>query len=240
MIIIPARLQSSRYPQKMLADIAGLPLVVRTAKNAAKVDEVVIACDDEKILDVCKAHKIRAILTDKSHSSGTDRCAQACRILGLKNDEIILNIQGDEPFLESSVIQTLADITRQSPFMASLAKKITPNDSLDPNLVKVILDSKNFAIYFSRAPIPYLRDKHEENPPDYLGHLGLYGFSNESLQEFCRLEKSKIEEIEKLEQLRAIYHQKPIKMAIVQTESIGVDTEDDLQHARLLAQKIEC
>ena len=140
MIIIPARLQSSRYPQKMLADIAGLPLVVRTAKNATKVDEVVIACDDEKILDVCKAHKIRAILTDKSHSSGTDRCAQACRILGLKNDEIILNIQGDEPFLESSVIQTLADITRQSPFMASLAKKITPKDSLDPNLVKVILD----------------------------------------------------------------------------------------------------
>ncbi len=239
MIIIPARLQSSRYPQKMLADIAGLPLVVRTAKNAAKVDEVIVACDDEKILEVCKMHKIYAILTSKSHSSGTDRCAEACRILGLRNDEIILNIQGDEPFLESSVIQTLADLTCQTPFMASLAKKITSNDSLDPNIVKVILDSKNFAIYFSRAPIPYLRDKNQ-TLPTYLGHLGLYGFRNECLQEFCALEKSELEEIEKLEQLRAIHHQKPIKIAVVQTENIGIDTEADLQRARIMLQNTEC
>lgn len=231
MIIIPARLQSTRYPKKMLADLGGLPLIVRTAKNAARIDDVVVACDSEEILQVCKSHGISAILTDPNHASGTDRCAEACRILRVRNDEIILNVQGDEPFLESNVIESLIEITRQTPFMASLAKKITAEESQDANLVKVLLDHKDFAIYFSRLPIPYLRDS-ANTRVDYFGHIGLYGFRNETLQEFCALQKSELEDIEKLEQLRAIYHRKPIKMSIVETSSIGIDTQADLELAR--------
>ncbi|WP_104697094.1 MULTISPECIES: 3-deoxy-manno-octulosonate cytidylyltransferase [unclassified Helicobacter] len=229
MIIIPARLASTRFPQKMLADIFGKPLVITTALNASKMDDVVVACDDEIILSLCKKFKIQAVLTSKSHTSGTDRCAEACRILGLSPNEIVLNIQGDEPFLEQEVIFTLQKVVKTSSFMASLAKNIDLQEAQDSNLVKVVLNQNNEAIYFSRSPIPFNRDSQDE--VSYLGHLGLYGFYNWSLQEFCKLEKTKIEEIEKLEQLRAIYHQKSIKMAVVQTKSIGIDTPKDLELA---------
>ena len=237
MIIIPARLASMRFPQKMLAEVQGMPLIIRTALNASKVDEVVVACDDGVILELCERHGVRAVLTDKSHSSGTDRCAQACRILDLPKDEIVLNVQGDEPFLEKEVIEKLAGITRGGEFMASLAKNITKEEAQDPNLVKVLLNHANEAIYFSRARIPFERDGGVQGGASgvqYLGHLGLYGFFNWSLQEFCALEKSPLEEIEKLEQLRAIYHYRPIKMAVVETKSIGIDTREDLERAQNL------
>lgn len=229
MIIIPARLASSRFPQKMLADIFGKPLIIATAMNAAQVDDVVVACDDEIILDLCKKYHIRAVLTNKAHTSGTDRCAEACRILGISPNEIVLNVQGDEPFLEKEVIKTLQGLVKTSDFMASLAKRITQQEALDSNLVKVVLDNCNNAIYFSRASIPFNRDGIQA--VEYYGHLGLYGFYNWSLQEFCSLEKTLLEDIEKLEQLRAIYYQKCIKMAIVETKSIGIDTPSDLENA---------
>lgn len=229
MIIIPARLASTRFPKKMLTDIFGKPLIIATAMNAAQVDDVVVACDDEIILTLCKKYNIKAVLTNKEHTSGTDRCAEACRILGISSNEIILNVQGDEPFLEKEVIQTLQDLIKKSDFMASLAKKITQQEALDSNLVKVVLDSCNNAIYFSRSIIPFDRDDNQK--VQYYGHLGLYGFYNWSLQEFCNLKKTHLEDIEKLEQLRAIYYQKYIKMAIVETNSIGIDTPNDLEIA---------
>ncbi|WP_334095528.1 3-deoxy-manno-octulosonate cytidylyltransferase [Helicobacter typhlonius] len=234
MIIIPARLESTRFPQKALCDIGGLPMVVRTALNAKEVDSVVVACDDEKIASVCKTHKIPCVMTAKSHSSGTDRCAEAARKLGLKDDEIVINVQGDEPFLEHNVISTLIALMKEKkPFMGTLAKVISESSSVDSNLVKVVLNAHNEAIYFSRATIPFHRDKDSKTMQHfpYLGHLGLYGFSAKSLQEFCSLPKSPLEEIEKLEQLRALYQGKTIAMAVVQTQSVGIDTPQDYQRA---------
>lgn len=185
MIIIPARLESTRFPQKALCDIGGLPMVVRTALNAKEVDSVVVACDDEKIASVCKTHKIPCVMTAKSHSSGTDRCAEAARKLGLKDDEIVINVQGDEPFLEHNVISTLIALMKEKkPFMGTLAKVISESSSVDSNLVKVVLNAHNEAIYFSRATIPFHRDKDSKTMQHfpYLGHLGIYGF----MQRLCR------------------------------------------------------
>ncbi|PAF41636.1 3-deoxy-manno-octulosonate cytidylyltransferase [Helicobacter sp. 11S02596-1] len=239
MIIIPARLDSSRFPKKLLAPINGIPMIIATARNAQKVDDVVVACDSSELLGICEAHKIKAVLTSTQHTSGTDRCAEAVKILGLKADEIIINVQGDEPFLETAVIALLKEKMQSrgfqnAPFMGTCAKIIEKTQIHDTNLVKVILDKNSEAIYFSRLPIPYSREGMDnpllENYP-YLGHLGIYGFSAGSLEEFCSLKKSPLEDIEKLEQLRAIYHQKPIFVCIVSSKSIGIDTPQDLQNA---------
>lgn len=234
MIIIPARLQSTRLDQKVLCEIGNLPMVVLSAKNATKVDEVVVACDDEAIMQVCKSHHIKCIMTDKNHTSGTDRCAEAARILGLDSKEIIINLQADEPFIEDSLLQTLQSLTQNSgAFMNTLAKEISSEEINDPNLVKVVLNANNEALYFSRLGIPYWRDRTQKTPkPIYLGHLGIYGFSNENLQAFCALPKSPLEDIEKLEQLRALYYGKNIALGIVQTQSIGIDTQEDLERAK--------
>ena len=234
MIVIPARLESTRFPQKVLCDLGGLPMVVRTALNAQEVDEVVVACDDEQIESACKKHNIPCVLTSKEHSSGTDRCAEAIRKLGVAEDEIVINVQADEPFLEQGVIVTLQNLMRdKQPFMASLAKVIDGEQIIDSNLVKVVCNAHQEAIYFSRAPIPFCRDgvcEALQNMP-YLGHLGLYGFFARTLEEFCSLPKSPLEDIEKLEQLRAIYHKKSIAMAVVETQSVGIDTREDYEKA---------
>lgn len=234
MIIIPARLQSSRFPKKILADINGTPMIIKTAQNAQKVDEVVIACDDENVLEICKKYNFKAVLTSPLHTSGTDRCAEVCRILKLKDDEIIINVQADEPFLETDVISSLIKSMKQASFMATCAKVIDKSEISDTNLVKVICNAHKEAIYFSRLPIPYSRDGInnpllDTNP--YYGHLGIYGFYAQTLQEFCNLPKSALEDIEKLEQLRAIYHKKSILIQIVESKSIGIDTPDDLEKA---------
>lgn len=234
MIVIPARLESTRFPQKVLCDLGGLPMVVRTALNAREVDEVVVACDDEQIESACKKHNIPCVLTSKEHSSGTDRCAEAIRKLGVAEDEVVINVQADEPFLEQGVIVTLQNLMKdKQPFMASLAKVIDGEQIIDSNLVKVVCNAHQEAIYFSRAPIPFCRDgvcEALQNTP-YLGHLGLYGFFARTLEEFCSLPKSPLEDIEKLEQLRAIYHKKSIAMAVVETQSVGIDTREDYEKA---------
>ena len=236
MIIIPARLASTRFPNKILADIFGLPMVVASAKNAAKVDEVCVACDDVSVLELCKSHNIRAILTSKDHQSGTDRCYEAAKKLGLSSSEIIINVQADEPFLEPEILQALQGVMQQGAFIASCAKHITKAQALDPNVVKVVVDSSMNALYFSRSIIPYDRDCAKlESSVQYLGHLGVYGYSVESLREFCALPQSKehspLEHIEKLEQLRALYYGKRIAMVLVSTQSIGIDTPEDLVRA---------
>lgn len=233
MIIIPARLASTRFPQKVLADIDGLPMVVRTAKRVAHLDRVVVAADDELIIETCESHGVEAMLTSTTHKSGTDRINECANILKLDDDEIIINVQADEPFIETGVVEALMEKLKalqeqNEPFvMASCYNAINSESAKDPNLVKVVLDDESNAIYFSRSMIPYNRN----GRANYFGHIGIYGFSKKSLKEFCNLNDAPIEDIEGLEQLRAIYHQKKISMVKVASTGFGIDTPEDLKRA---------
>lgn len=233
MIIIPARLASTRFPQKVLADIGGLPMVVRTAKRVAHLDRVVVAADDELIISTCKKHGIEAMMTSTTHKSGTDRINECANILNVSDDELIINVQADEPFIETEVVEMLIkrlELLKNSAeefVMASCYNSINSKSAKDPNLVKVVLDEKDNAIYFSRSAIPYNRSGEAQ----YFGHIGIYGFSKKSLHEFCNLKDAPIEDIEKLEQLRAIYHQKKISMVKVASTGFGIDTKEDLKRA---------
>lgn len=233
MIIIPARLASTRFPQKVLADISGLPMIVRTAQRVAHLDRVVVAADDEKIIEVCKNYGIEAMLTSTTHKSGTDRIHECATILKLNDDELIINVQADEPFIEPDVVESLMkklkalQNSNESFIMGSCYNAINADAAGDPNLVKVVLDESDNAIYFSRSPIPY----NQGGGAKYFGHIGIYGFSKKSLKEFCSLKDAPIEDIEKLEQLRAIYHQKNIAMVKVASTGFGIDTKEDLERA---------
>jgi len=233
MIIIPARLASTRFPQKVLADIGGLPMVVRTAKRVAHIDKVVVAADDELIIKICKEHGVEAMLTSTTHKSGTDRIHECATILNLDDDEIIVNVQADEPFIEPDVVEVLIKRLKvlqenKEPFiMGSCYNAINAESAEDPNLVKVVLDADSNAIYFSRSLIPYNRS----GRANYFGHIGIYGFSKKSLKEFCNLKDAPIEDIEGLEQLRAIHHQKKITMLKVASTGFGIDTREDLERA---------
>lgn len=233
MIIIPARLASTRFSQKVLADIGGLPMVVRTAKRVEHLDRVVVAADDESIIKVCREHNIEARLTSTTHKSGTDRINECANILNLSDDEIIINVQADEPFIEPEVVESLMLKLKELQekdeefIMGSCFNAINAESAKDPNLVKVVLDDQNNAIYFSRSLIPYNRS----GRATYFGHIGIYGFSKKSLKEFCNLSDAPIEDIEGLEQLRAIYHQKKITMLKVSSTGFGIDTPEDLARA---------
>ncbi|MDY0124227.1 3-deoxy-manno-octulosonate cytidylyltransferase [Sulfurimonas sp.] len=233
MIIIPARLASSRFPQKVLADIGGVPMVVRTAQRVAHLGRVVVAADDELIISTCRAHGVEAMLTSTTHKSGTDRINECANILNVDDDELIINVQADEPFIEADVVEKLIKRLEELKqngeefIMASCYNSINSESAQDANLVKVVLDDKDNAIYFSRSPIPYNRSGEAQ----YFGHIGIYGFSKKSLKEFCDLNDAPIEDIEKLEQLRAIYHQKKISMVKVTSTGFGIDTEEDLKRA---------
>jgi len=232
MIIIPARLSSSRLPRKVLANINNKPMIIWCAEVASKVDDVCIATDSEEVLDVAKKYGFNAVMTDKNHQSGSDRIKEAADILGLSEDEFVINMQGDEPFLEPEILNQvknkLNEIKNRDFVMVSCYKEIDELKAEDPNLVKVILDKNNDAIYFSRSKIPYNRDN---SPHQYFGHIGIYGFNKKSLDEFVKM-KGEIEHIEKLEQLRVIENGKKIAMIKVETKSFGIDTKDDLIKAR--------
>ena len=233
MIIIPARIGSSRFPNKVLADIGGMPMVVRTAKAVEDIDDVVIATDAQEVVDMAAKHDIKAVLTSTDHQSGTDRIYEAAQKLDLDEDEIIINVQGDEPFIESEVVQAIYNLTKENKdndriMMNSCYKTITNPEADDPNIVKVVTDSDDVALYFSRAKVPYPRDHHFDA---YKGHLGIYGFTVRSLRSFCMLEPAPLEDIEKLEQLRALYHGYEVAMTEVDTESFGIDTIEDLEKA---------
>lgn len=233
MIIIPARLNSSRFENKILADILGLPMVIRTAKRVESLDDVVIATDSQEVMELASKFGIKAVLTSNKHQSGTDRINEAATLLQLDEDTVVVNVQADEPFIEPAVVQAVIDEVKRLQSddftMVSCYKKISSEMADDPNHVKVICDDKSDAIYFSRAKIPYHRDHY--NNTKYKGHLGIYGFTKKSLNDFCLLENSILEETEKLEQLRAISNGKKIRMVEVESKSFGIDTKEDLQNA---------
>ena len=233
MIIIPARIGSSRFPNKVLADIGGTPMVIRTAMTVADIDTVVIATDSQEVIDIAQRHDIQAVMTATTHQSGTDRIYEAAQKLGLAEDEIIINVQGDEPFIETEVVQAIYNLTKkyknnEKVLMNSCYKTISNPEADDPNIVKVVTDTDDIALYFSRAKIPYPRDHHFDA---YKGHLGIYGFTMRSLAQFCTLTPAPLESIEKLEQLRALYHGYEVAMIEVETESFGIDTPEDLEKA---------
>jgi len=233
MIIIPARLNSSRFENKILVDILGLPMVIRTAKAVSSLDDVVIATDSQEVIDLAKEHEIKAVLTSSEHQSGTDRINEAVNILNLADDEVVVNVQADEPFIEVEVVQSVIDkvqkLKDRAFTMVSCYKEISSEMADDPNHVKVICDDNDDAIYFSRSKIPYHRDHY--NSSQYKGHLGIYGFTKKSLNTFCSFNPSVLEETEKLEQLRAISNSSKINMVKVSSNSFGIDTKEDLENA---------
>lgn len=233
MIIIPARIGSSRFPNKVLADIGGMPMVIRTAKAVEDIDDVAIATDSQEVIDIAEKYNIKAVMTRDDHQSGTDRIYEAAQKLVLDENEIIINVQGDEPFIETEVVQAIHTLTNNNKhneriMMNSCYKMINNPEADDPNIVKVVTDDEDIALYFSRAKIPYPRDHHFDS---YKGHLGIYGFTVKSLRKFCILSSSPLEHIEKLEQLRALYHGYQVAMTKVNTESFGIDTPEDLEKA---------
>ena len=229
MIIIPARLHSSRFAKKVLVDIGGVPMVVATARRVQEIDRVAIATDSAEVIKLVEGYGFSAIMTEASHQSGTDRINEAAHKLAIPEEEIIINVQADEPFIEPEVVEKVYQRTKalasdEAVMMVSCYKKIEKEFATDPNHVKVVLDAYENALYFSRSKIPYDREEHH----DYFGHLGIYGFTKKKLADFCQLGKSPLEDIEKLEQLRALYYAKKIAMVEVESQSFGIDTKEDL------------
>jgi 3-deoxy-manno-octulosonate cytidylyltransferase (CMP-KDO synthetase) len=236
-VLIPARLASTRLPNKPLADIAGLPMIVRVAQRAALsgAARVVVACDSAKIADVCAAHGISAVLTEPDHPSGSDRLAQACDLLGLADDEVVVNVQGDEPLIDPALINAVAQVLSLQPqaSMGTAAHAISDTADLNnPNVVKVVLDAASNALYFSRSLIPYNRDNHADAPQP-LRHVGIYSYRVGFLKQFPRLPQAPIEVSESLEQLRALWHGHRIAVHIAASApGPGVDTPQDLERVR--------
>jgi 3-deoxy-manno-octulosonate cytidylyltransferase (CMP-KDO synthetase) len=238
-VLIPARLASTRLPNKPLADIAGLPMVVRVAQRAmlSRANRVVVACDSQQIADACALHGIATALTEADHPSGSDRLAEACDLLGLQNDEIVVNVQGDEPLIDPLLINAVANILTALPdaSMGTAAHAIeTTADLTNPNVVKVVLDAASHALYFSRSLIPYNRDAHPLAPLP-LRHVGIYSYRAGFLRQFPKLSQAPIEVSEQLEQLRALWHGHRIAVHVTaNAPGPGVDTPEDLERVRRL------
>jgi len=230
--IIPARIGSTRLKEKPLRLIGDKPLILHVLEHAQKIqgiNGVYVATDNEKISDLFKNSKNEAIMTPSELASGTDRVAFAARLIGCKQHDIIINIQGDQPFFDPDYARLLIEILEQNKniSISTLACPIDFEEAQNPNRVKVVLDKDKNAIYFSRSVIPYIRDT---NPAGikYLRHIGVYGYRNDFLQTFTQLEKSFLEDIEKLEQLRALENGYKIGVGIVEQAPIDIDTEEDL------------
>jgi 3-deoxy-manno-octulosonate cytidylyltransferase (CMP-KDO synthetase) len=235
--IIPARYASTRFPAKPLADIAGQTMiewVYSQAKKSNQLDRVIVATDNQKIHDHVKSKGGEVCMTSENHVSGTDRCAEALASTGEQFDYVI-NIQGDEPFIDPRQIDLLASLLDGEAELATLIKKITDADALhNSNIVKVIRNAKNEAIYFSRSPLPHLRNVPKEKwfeQQDYFKHIGMYGYRSDILGEITQLAPSTLELAESLEQLRWIENGYKIKLAETDIESMGIDTPEDLERA---------
>ena len=245
-VLIPARLASSRLPDKPLADIAGVPMVVRVAQAAARsgAARVVVAGDDPSIVAACQAHGTEAVLTRADHPSGSDRLAEACTLLGLDGDEVVVNVQGDEPLIAAAMIDACAQLLRQRPdcVMATVAHQIDDlAEFTNPNVVKVVLDAAGRALYFSRAPIAWWRDGfaqgiHElPSAPAPLRHVGLYAYRAGFLRQFPSLAVAPLETLESLEQLRVLWHGERIAVHVsAERPGPGVDTPEDLARVRAI------
>jgi 3-deoxy-manno-octulosonate cytidylyltransferase (CMP-KDO synthetase) len=244
-VLIPARLASVRLPNKPLADIAGVPMVVRVAQRvrsgapAFGPIRVVVAGDSPEIIAACRAHGVDAVLTRNDHPSGSDRLAEACDLLALNNSDIVVNVQGDEPLIDPALVGAVADLLRARPeaSMSTAAHAIDSYaDFINPNVVKTVLDAQGLALYFSRATIPYGRDHAGALPtPAPLRHIGIYGYRVGFLRQFPNLPQAPIEITESLEQLRAMWHGHRIAVHVTpNAPGPGVDTSEDLARVRQL------
>jgi 3-deoxy-manno-octulosonate cytidylyltransferase (CMP-KDO synthetase) len=248
-VVIPARMRSTRLPGKMLADVAGKPLVAWAVERARQsgAARVVIATDHADIERAVRALDVEAVMTSETHPSGTDRIAEAARILGLRSDDIVVNVQGDEPLIDPRLVRRVADELASQP-EASIATAAHPIEDtasfFNPNVVKVVLDLHGFAHYFSRAPIPWARDAFGGVPLEALPkrmpaglpalrHIGIYAYRVRFLQEYARLTPTAAEQMEALEQLRALGHGHRIAVALWKgAMEAGVDTREDLERVR--------
>ena len=245
-VLIPARLASTRLPNKPLADIAGVPMVVRVAQRAlqSNASAVVVATDSQQVMDACASFGVAAVRTRADHVSGSDRLAEACALLGLGDAECVVNVQGDEPLIEPALIDAVAGLLQQREdcAMSTAAHAIdTLEDLRNPNIVKVVLDARHTALYFSRSPIPAARDYADQawwkvgslQPP--LRHVGIYGYRVGFLRRFPALPLAPLEQLESLEQLRALWHGHRIAVHIsTQTPGPGIDTLEDLERVRAM------
>jgi 3-deoxy-manno-octulosonate cytidylyltransferase (CMP-KDO synthetase) len=251
-IIIPARMASTRLPGKMLADLGGAPLVIRTAQQAAKTNahSITIAADDAAIAAAAAQYGVACVMTDTAHPTGTDRLSQAAALMGFPDDAIVVNVQGDEPLIDPAIIAAVAQTLHDQPecVMATAAHPIhASSDIFNPNVVKVVCNAANQAMYFSRAPIPFARDSTQQNEaglmqpayrtgvaaPAVLRHIGIYAYRVSFLRIFPQLTTSPLEGVESLEQLRALWHGHRIAvLPWAGALEAGVDTAADLQRVR--------
>ncbi len=228
--IIPARYDSTRLPGKPLADICGKPMIWHVYNRALKCNffkKVVLATDDDRIYSVARSLDIEVVMTKKEHPSGSDRVLEAAVLLNVPEDAVVVNIQGDEPLIEPDILWELVrpfDIP--GVLVTTPANIIDANEAENPDRVKIALSKSNRALYFSRSRIPFSRNNDDET---YYGHIGLYAFRMNILQRFVRLEPGRLEEIEKLEQLRLLENDIPIQVVITDHKSIGVDSQEDLE-----------
>jgi len=238
--VIPARYSSVRFPGKVLADLLGKPMIQHVWERAKQVrilDEVIIACDHNIVLEAARAFGAKAVMTSKEHLSGTDRIAEVVNPLDVK---IVINIQGDEPLIHPTMIDSVARalLDDRTLTMSTIMKKIEGLDKvLDPNIVKVIVDKNNFALYFSRAAIPYLASSSEVKHPVYYKHMGLYGYTKDFLFTFKNLPASSLEKTEKLEQLRVLEAGYRIKAIETKFDTQSVDTPEDLEKVKTILNK---
>jgi 3-deoxy-manno-octulosonate cytidylyltransferase (CMP-KDO synthetase) len=241
-VVIPARFSSIRFPGKPLALLHGKPIIQHVHEQATKaklIDSVIVATDNDKIFDVVTEFGGKAVMTSSKHESGTDRIAEAVRDI---NCNIVINVQGDEPFIRPEMIDDVVTILNEDnrAAIATLAKKTNDvSEITSPNVVKVVTDSEGFALYFSRSPIPYHRDnwssldgiEHSTGTGKVFKHIGIYGFRKEALLKYTQLRKSRLEMVEKLEQLRALDAGMKIKVGETVHETLGIDTVEDLRKA---------
>ena len=243
-ILIPARLASTRLPGKPLADLGGLPMIVRVAQRCATAGarDVVVATDATEVAAACAAHGVRVVLTRSDHATGSDRLAEACELLGLDGDDIVVNVQGDEPLIDVALIAACAQGLLRQPdcVMSTAAHAIdSVEEFVNPNVVKVVCDAAGRALYFSRAPLPWWRDGNADGitalptTPAPLRHIGIYGYRAGFLRRFPALSASPIEQVESLEQLRVLWHGERIAVHVSDTRpGPGVDTPEDLERVR--------
>ncbi len=238
--IIPARYASTRFPGKPLADIHGKPMIQVVYEHVADAGlyRQVVATDDERILNAVKGFGGEVVMTADTHPSGTDRCGEAANRLGLHDDDVIINIQGDEPFISATEISLLKGLfDNPAVQIATLVKPFDEEqEAHNPNKVKVVMANTGKALYFSRYPIPFVRDK-QCLKPTYFQHLGIYAYRYKTLQELIQLPPSALEQSEKLEQLRWLENGYEIYAAPCRYAGIGIDTPEDLHHFLQLTAK---
>ncbi len=245
-IVIPARFGSSRLPGKPLLPIAGKPMIAHVCERAkaTSAGEIVIATDDQRIFDAVSALGLKVLMTSPDHQSGTERIAEVARLCQWHEDDVIVNLQGDEPLIPENYIETLASAMQEHAEMgiATLAAEIHDSEELfNPNAVKVVLNQAGFALYFSRAPIPWDRDLFAKTQAElsslmpHYRHIGMYAYRVNFLDRYCQWPRSPLEQIESLEQLRILWQGEPILVKVVpETPPAGVDTADDLARVEQL------